>query len=838
MTSLGTETVLSGNGVVFTENVDDEEHYSGKDKLCSQFRSAFVGFLFPKVTPIKASTFLLLTFLAILPTAIYVALFTKMGYGMSTYYYLSENYSQYGSTLFGGIVGFSFILYLLDCHYWVSPMGVILRRVFVSTLVFAISVLGFVMSGQYPFFPGSLFIVYTTVWMTSIQKVLYKDVQPRTYVSWLSGPLFTVSVITFIAWLAWTFAKDENEWSEIMSLAESETSGCQPDFDKYPDCEGDDGGVCWTADTESNTLVYGDDCEEKCTQVFESCYNTFLIWAGPFMCSLGLLFLSFFATFLRSNAKNPEHDTSKFARVWMFLLFAVWVGASLSGAGAGVSTTLGALTLASFIAAAVFLAISFNIQEREEQLEKIGAQLKEKYGNHFDIFRGLLIVTISPVFLIYFGISFVIQRIRRAPCVTYEYSKPPENTQSIRHIDRAGWFTTEARRLIREFQSWNRTKVFVYGVYWGLAFMILYVVVAQFTLVFLSWLIEVTSAMPLAQVTGILVGIGMTMFLLPPVPGVPIYLTLGIVIIPVGREVFGVTLSILYALGVSLCLKLLACTLQQKMIGGLLQHKVSVRQFCGVNSNLMRSMKLVLMQPGLGIDKVSILVGGPDWPTSVLCGIMGLDLIPILVGTLPIIFLITPTLLSGTFLYMSSVRLEDGQLEFPWAGTLATICTAITALVQFGSMVVAAFYLEKTVSNRQHELEDIPIDEEVKEADEKDEEIREKYDEVTTWKSLPLIAKVVLALSLICMITSCYMVQFFSSLCFVEYQLTYTIADHLDGDWKNIVMPLGAVANLLFLASLILLLGFRSWGMRKAQNQLSDGHAQDIHSIDGEPSTN
>lgn len=265
----------------------------------------------------------------------------------------------------------------------------------------------------------------------------------------------------------------------------------------------------------------------------------------------------------------------------MFLLFAVWVGASLSGAGAGVSTTLGALTLASFIAAAIFLAISFNIQEREEQLEKIGAQLKEKYGDHFDIFRGLLIVTISPVFLIYFGISFIIQRIRSAPCVTY--SKPPENTQSIRHIDRAGWFTTEARRLIREFQSWNTTKVFVYGVYWGLAFMILYVIVAQFTLVFLSWLIEVTSAMPLGQVTAILVGIGMTvssyfmkslcrrlvsvadnviyhhplqMFLLPPVPGVPIYLTLGIVIIPVGREVFGVTLSILYALGVSLCLKL------------------------------------------------------------------------------------------------------------------------------------------------------------------------------------------------------------------------------------------------------------------------------------------
>ena len=63
----GVELVLTENGV-FTQNVDDdEEHYSGKDKLCSQLRSAFVGFLFPKVTPIKASTFLLLTFLAILP---------------------------------------------------------------------------------------------------------------------------------------------------------------------------------------------------------------------------------------------------------------------------------------------------------------------------------------------------------------------------------------------------------------------------------------------------------------------------------------------------------------------------------------------------------------------------------------------------------------------------------------------------------------------------------------------------------------------------------------------------------------------------------------------------
>lgn len=143
--------------------------------------------------------------------------------------------------------------------------------------------------------------------------------------------------------------------------------------------------------------------------------------------------------------------------------------------------------------------------------------------------------------------------------------------------------------------------------------MVMSVIVSQFTLLFLSWLIEKTEAMSLGAVTGLLVAIGMTMFLLPPVPGVPIYLTLGIVILPVGQDTMGIYGSIFYALGVSLCLKLLACTLQQKMIGGLMQNSVSVRQFCSVNSNLMRSMKLVLQEKGIGIAKVSILVGGPDW---------------------------------------------------------------------------------------------------------------------------------------------------------------------------------------------------------------------------------
>jgi hypothetical protein len=40
---------------------------------------------------------------------------------------------------------------------------------------------------------------------------------------------------------------------------------------------------------------------------------------------------------------------------------------------------------------------------------------------------------------------------------------------------------------------------------------------------------------------------------------------------------------------------------------------VAVRRAVGVNSQLVRSMKLVLSEPGMSMAKVSILTGGPDW---------------------------------------------------------------------------------------------------------------------------------------------------------------------------------------------------------------------------------
>ena len=79
----------------------------------------------------------------------------------------------------------------------------------------------------------------------------------------------------------------------------------------------------------------------------------------------------------------------------------------------------------------------------------------------------------------------------------------------------------------------------------------------------------------------------------------------------------------------------------------------------GINTDGIRAMRVILADPRFTMQKVYVLVGGPDWPVSVLCGIMGLPLGPIMLGTQPVIALVLPSALAGSFAYMGSIEDED-----------------------------------------------------------------------------------------------------------------------------------------------------------------------------------
>lgn len=244
----------------------------------------------------------------------------------------------------------------------------------------------------------------------------------------------------------------------------------------------------------------------------------------------------------------------------------------------------------------------------------------------------------------------------------------------------------------------------------------------------------------------------------------------------------------------------------------------------------MKVMRLVIGRDGLSVPKVAMLIGGPDWPTSVLCGIMQLSLPQIMLGTLPIVFLIFPTCLTGALLYMSSLETDAGAPQFPWADTFSTLTASTTAMVQFGSMVVAAYYLEKAANDRADEVAAVEDDQEVKEADEKDEHLTKCYETVTQWHALPLWSQAVLVLSLLSITSSCYMVQFFSPSCFVDHSLTDSIGDNLGGNVGNLFLPLGWASVTLFATAIILLVIFSSWGKHQAKKLSVSGKAVPLNS--------
>jgi hypothetical protein len=246
-----------------------------------------------------------------------------------------------------------------------------------------------------------------------------------------------------------------------------------------------------------------------------------------------LFFLSFFSTFLKSD--HGERDFINFAKLWIFLLFTVWVTSSLAGVAAGVASALLALTLASFVGSAVFISASVSYSDQKGYLFGLWNRIIEKYSGWLDIARGLAVAILLPLWFVYLVLSFLNQRVRRLGLKCSKKIKSEE--------EKADFYTRATRRQIKDVRTWDLSTIFVYAVYWGAGFVIMNVVVAKLTVLFLSWLIEKTGPLGLGATTGIMILVGIIMFLLPPVPGPPIYVSLNQDNVPMSFES---TLTLLY----------------------------------------------------------------------------------------------------------------------------------------------------------------------------------------------------------------------------------------------------------------------------------------------------
>ena len=760
----------------------------------------------------------LLTVLLALPTIVYIYAFSALGSGPATFRWAQNNDGWETPVSFWPLtvvyVTLLSMLYLCDGFlYWVTPGMLMLRN-----LMLGISAICFVMSTiatceHYAYAPTSLFLVGLPVYLVAVFKVgFHNRVSFRRFVGLLNFPLLLVGLGAVLWWVVW-IASEGASWSnKEFQIELAQKARCVPDKKGTRRLEALN---VTSSSAPSATPIVVSDCDSGDDSegiTYDECLQPFVMWATPMVVGFACLCAAFITTlFVPQYHKDHKHVSPKtLASVLAIVLVGMWCTASLSCAAPQVSEAFFMLLMSALIAVCVMVMASYGTAQVLYESEN-NAFVKEtvaKFSAYGDVFRALFVWTSMPIAAGLLAISALNQAIRCARWFPYTKLVTDDDERSKR-------FTKVVQNMLDGMRDWRWTKVLKFSIYWGIAYVSVQVLVSKVVYLLLSWLIEQCSNMSIGAVTLVIVAIGLFLFLLPPVPGVPIYLFAGILLFAVGKRpttdggLGSGVLAVIYACCVSIVIKLFACTIQQKGFGEQLGKNVNVRQMVGVNSDMIRTMKIVLGERGLTKAKVAILVGGPDWPTSVLCGIMGLPLLPVLLGTLPVWLLIIPTVLTGTFTYAENT-------------TLSAMFFLGAFSVQSGSGVVAMFYLDKAMEENRAILSDkSDLDVAVRKLDEDAQKKAELYDQLTEWSVLPKEAKCTLQIATVLMILSFYML--FGLTCFEPFVLNKTITCQLDGNAFNLVNRNGKVALVLCGASCLLLVCFQKWAGAKVAKAVAAG---------------
>jgi len=487
------------------------------------------------------------------------------------------------------------------------------------------------------------------------------------------------------------------------------------------------------------------------------------------------------------------------------------------------------------LAVAVVLFVALTLSDPKYWMKLI-VQIEKKLGAYVDFIWSLMFLSL-PIFVVYLTISFLNQRIRRIRFLIWQMfcggatssqneseDAPAESVEATSVMSSSmfskksnGWFTKITSTQIRELETLECSKLLEWTIYWGMAIVACLFVVA-YTNVILSWVIGITEKSHPGLVGLYVIITGLVMFVNPAVPGTPIYAFAGLMFIPSyeksgGSRIAGLFISFI----IGLITKLLACTMQQKAIGQSFSHFVKIRQMVDINSDLMRGTKLILSDSKLTVAKVSILCGGPDWPTSVLCGILGLNLLSILVGTLPVICIVVPAVLSGYFPILQRGVSDEEKRKYQRFFVLFGILAGLFQLIFLRKAVSC---IETTLKERAEEIRAIPIDEDVKNADDKEEETKEILLEVSRWHSLPLWVKSAKLFSVLNIEASFYTLFLFTNESFVDFAQNDSIEEKLDADVLSLVKPLGWISLFMFGLSSFSCIIFKFWAKKEAAKVL------------------
>mmetsp|Transcript_27159 Transcript_27159/g.63152 ORF Transcript_27159/g.63152 Transcript_27159/m.63152 type:complete len:1050 (+) Transcript_27159:114-3263(+) len=515
--------------------------------------------------------------------------------------------------------------------------------------------------------------------------------------------------------------------------------------------------------------------------------------------------------------KAIKHVATVVKTIGCFLIVTLgflYVGAQLLYTDNEIASMIISLLGALFIIFIIFTYLAFNrvVMATSKWLSELPVWRTVESVMKSDWFRALVVCLLlvpTPALL---TLAFATQCTRRCRGIYKNYPCLKEAAISNEQEDPETLILTpRVNNVLRKIRVWNRLGV-IAKCYVLCGIFFAYIACPIPLNISLSWMKEALSDVDFGIIMVLTFFIGVSAFLLPPVPGMTIYIFGGLMLsstCPIGGRDSDTAFWVgaVINIGLGWFLKLAACAIQQVCIGGMLGKSLWVRQTIGVHKVSVRCIEKELQRPGLPLGKVAILCGGPDWPTSVLAGILGLSLFQCELGTLPIILFVAPCSLTGSF------YLKKGTTEV-WTRS-ANIMILTSVMVNLVLWAIAAWAIQNQLERNYDELTR-PRPENVHLAwlDYKQEQIQSSAS--VTWAQVPGLLKVMYAGCAAVQILLCVAFQFQYSLFFKSFEVSDPI-DSLNS-WEDVITMMGVAAIGVFAGCWIGAVVFGQWKKRMTRD--------------------
>ena len=742
-------------------------------------------------------------------------------------------------------IGLFLVLYVLDFSYWPGRLGAILRRLGTIAVIALFIAAALVSQTSLPYVPLAVCLLTLPFAALFMGGTVFSNNDPADVARWLGAAFLLTSFATLVLWLAWFlggiggggvrhWASKRQEFSEL--------AGCNAV---------NEAGEYIMA--RRQTLKNGE----------TTCLSAMLLWATPVITICVLLVLGAFLHFVGRALAGEGELASKALKTLGGVVFLSLVGlyssVSVIGAGSGLATAGFAIYGVVLISTVVVLAAIIGVDSVTRQLLSHPwlVKMRSLGAETMNFINALMLFFGAIPFAIFLLLSFLNQSLRRLDhhIAIFRFSKVLQGEEAIK----IRWLTAAANRQLEYLKTWEWSAVLNYVqticlVMWALNYG------ASLTYVLLNALIAALITVHWGIVSVLFFSIGLGMFLIPVVPGTAVYLTGGVLLVPVceaawsGCRVGGACLAanvstilnsstaslanpgaldispvdcaktgggsfwlaILWANLLVFLLKVVAHLVQMKLFGETLGKRASVRSQVQPNTHAMKAVRLILEKPGVNFGKACIMCGGPDWPTSVLCGMLHLSYVSTSLGLVPIFAFTIPTTLAGAFKTKTS---ESGL------GGLDSLAMVVLLLMQMVFGLGLVYLTNRVVTTEGAALEAIPDDEEVKASDEAKAKTTAIRKQATRFSEQPSWARAALITATVLLAISAYGLMLVPATLFQPFSLT-DCQRSLGAQAPHDFLPTlgasryGVAALVLLLISIVLGKVFGMWESRATKAAL------------------